>query len=337
MNGLVLVTGGDGFIGRHLVARLLKEGCQVRVLDKAFHQAPNDGAERIEADILDATLVHSAMGGVSTVYHLAAITSLWIPDENLYHSVNVEGTRTVLQAAIAAKSSHFIHCSSFVTTISGPRNQRTITEADVANPPALFGAYARSKRRAERLVLDTSDIIHTTVVMPSAPLGPGDHHLTAPTGFIRDLVNGKIPATLDQIMNFVDVELLAEAMIAAPEAGPSGERYLLSGQNLPMPTLLKMMSEITGLAMPQRKVPYGLAVLASLVEEKIISRILARPPKAPYPGVRMAGRKLSFDNTKSIAALDINLNPIDDALNETLLWLQREGHLTRSLPAYDTV
>lgn len=337
MNGLVLVTGADGFVGRHLVARLLAAGHQVRALDKAFKGSPKDGAERIEADILDTPLMRTAMEGVDTVFHLAAITALWMPDEDIYQTVNVEGTNVVLNAAIGAKARRFVHCSSFVTAISGSRAPRTVSERDMPAPARLFGAYARSKRRAERLVMEANYRIETVIVMPSAPLGPGDYKMTAPTAFIRDLANGKIPATIDQIVNLVDVQLLADAIVSAARHAEPGERYLLTGKNRPMHDFLAMMEEATGLAMPKYRIPYPLAAAASLIEEKMICRLTKKPPKAPYAGVSMAGRKLDFDCSKAMSELDVNLYPIDEALMEALSWLQKEGHLTRPLPALRVV
>lgn len=337
MSKLVLITGADGFVGRHLVARLLADGHQVRALDKTFKSAPIDGSERIEADILDKAIVSAAMQNVEMVFHLAAVTALWMPDEDIYQSVNVEGTHVVLGAAIQANVKRFVHCSSFVTTIAGPRTPRSINEDDMPHTDALFGAYARSKIRAEKIVMDANYRIETVIVMPSAPLGPGDYNMTAPSCFIRDLANGNIPATIDQTINFVDVQLLADAIAIAGRDAEAGERYLLTGKNRDMQDFLKLMEEITGLSMPKAQVPYALAASASFVEEKIISRLTKKPPKAPYAGVRMAGRKFEFDCSKAMNDLDINLYPIEEALSESLLWLKKEGHLTRALPAFDAL
>lgn len=337
MSDLVLVTGANGFIGRHLVFELLKAGYYVRALDHTFTQVPEDGAERIKADILDHAIIKAAMEGVKTVYHLAAITLLWVPDENLYQAVNVEGTRRILEAAIKADAERFIYCSSYVTTISGSRQKRTITEKDNPEPHVLFGAYARSKRRAEQIVQQASFRIETTIVQPSAPIGPGDYNLTAPTAFIRDLVNGTIPAFIDQVTNFVDVKLLAQAIVKAGTDGKPAEKYLLTGQNRDIRDFLTLLAEITGLDMPTTRVPYSLAAIASFTEEKIICKVIRRPPKAPYAGVRMAGRPFDFDHSKASFEFGLDLTPIEDALIETVLWLKKEGHLTRSMPAFSNI
>lgn len=335
MSKLILVTGADGFVGRHLVSSLLAAGHQVRALDKVFRSPPENGAERITADILDKAIILAAMQGVDSVYHLAAITSLWMPEDDIYHTVNVEGTHRVLEAAIEAGVQRFVHCSSFVTKIAGPRINRPIKEDNIAPSDELFGAYARSKNRADRLVIDSDYRIETVIVLPSAPLGPGDFNMTAPTCFIRDLANGTIPATIDQLINFVDVQLLADAIAIAGEVAEPGERYLLTGKNRNMKDFLKIMEDVTGLEMPRLRVPYAIAATASFVEEKIICALTKKPPKAPYAGVRMAGRKFEFDCSKAMNDLDINLYPIEDALTESLLWLKKEGHLTRALPAID--
>ena len=337
MSELVLVTGANGFIGRHLVRELLQGGYQVRAVDRSFENAPEDGAERIETDILDAPIMQAAMDDVKTVYHLAALTSLWMPDESAYQTVNVEGTRTVLQAALDAKADRFVHCSSFVTAITGSasRNERSVADDDIGEPADLFGAYARSKRRGERVVMDAKFLIDTIVVMPSAPIGAGDHNMTAPTGLLRDLINGNIPATLDQVINFIDVQLLAKAIVQAGEKGQPANRYLLCGKNWRMADFLNHLEQVTGIDMPKRQVPFNLALIASFVEEKILCKFLKRPPKAPFSGVRFAGRKIVFDATKAQTSFDMDLTPLDDALIESLSWLSKNGHLNRSIPALE--
>ncbi len=333
MDKTVLVTGANGFVGRHLVHHLCQKASHVRALDTHFEKSSfPKGVEKIEGDILDPLLMKEVCEGVSCVFHLAALTALWIKDEKRYQSINVEGTRTILEHAIKAGAKRFIYCSSFVTTIAGGRKPRLIDEHVLIPPKKLFGHYARSKRQAELLVMK-SEKIETITVLPSAPLGAGDYNMTAPTCLIRDLVNGNIPALLDQITNFVDVDLLAEAIANTAYLGKNGERYLLTGKNRPILDFLDVLERLTGVSMPRYKVPYPIASAFSCCEEKLICRLTQKPPKAPYAGVRMAGRPFEFDNAKAITELDINLNPLEDALLSSLSWLKRQGHITREMPA----
>lgn len=332
MSALVLVTGANGFVGRHLIEALLKSGYRVRALDREFTHIREDGAERITADILDHVMVRAAMEDVEIVFHLAAIAALWLPDESAYQTVNVEGTSRVLDAAIDAGVRRFVYCSSFVTTISGPREKRMITEGDIAEPKALFGAYAKSKRRADRLVMEAKDRIEPVILMPSAPLGAVDYNLTAPTAFIRDLVNGKIPAIIDQVTNFIDVTLLANAMARAADRAAPATRYLLTGENRKIEDFLAIVGDLSGSAMPKSKVPYAIAAGFGFFDENVLTKLLKRPPAGPYAGIRMAGRPFKFDNDLACKTFEIDLNPIEEAVGESLAWLDQQGALTKPLP-----
>lgn len=106
-------------------------------------------------------------------------------------------------------------------------------------------------------------------------------------------------------------------------------------KNWKMADFLAHLEQITGVDMPKRQVPFSLALIASFVEEKILCKLLKRPPKAPFSGVRFAGRKLVFDATKAQASFDMDLTSLDDALIEALSWLSKNGHLNRSIPALE--
>ncbi|MEM8824152.1 MAG: NAD-dependent epimerase/dehydratase family protein, partial [Pseudomonadota bacterium] len=208
-----LVTGADGFVGRHLVAALVQAGRSVRATDLQFGTDLPDGVEARVADILDAAAMASAMDGVETVYHLAAISDLWTParDADQHHRVNVTGTKILLEAAIAAGARRFVYCSSNVALITGPRRAMDVDETYRVDRAALFGAYARSKHDAEALVSRAADRIEVVIARPGTPIGPGDHRPTPPGRLLRDLANGTLPALpMGGSINLVDVRLLAD-------------------------------------------------------------------------------------------------------------------------------
>ena len=149
--------------------------------------------------------------------------------------------------------------------------------------------------------------------------------MTPPTGLIRDLVERRIPATMKCRMNVIDVRTLAEGLIAARDMGRSGERYLLTGEDLSMEEFLDALSRISGVAMPSRNVPASIAHAAALIDEKLISRLTGKPPRAPLTGVRLARTNINFDNSKARSELNLNVTPIDDALRDALEWLRDEG------------
>lgn len=321
MTGSVLVTGAGGFLGGHLVAALTARGEAVRALDLSFPAPLPEGAERIEASILDPEALRLAALGCTSVIHCAAIADLWAPRNLLYHRVNTRGTCEVLIAARKV-GARMVQVSSYTTLIGGPdQGEATLDEETQLTPSALLGRYPRTKREAELAALAAAgqgqDVV---IVLPSAPVGRGDHRQTPPTKLIRGLATGKTLALLDCLLNLVDVRALAKGVIAARDEGRSGQRYLLTGENLTMADLAGRIAVLSGVPAPTRTVPYWLALTAARIEDRL-SALTKRPPTAPLTGVRLAGRRVRFDNRKARTELGFDPPPIDRALADAVAWL----------------
>jgi len=158
------------------------------------------------------------------------------------------------------------------------------------------------------------------IAIPTEPLGAEDDSLTPPTQMILDFVNGKTPAYIDCILNFVPVSALANGFIAIRDRGINGERYLLAGENVDMKTLLDKLNKQTKKPMPSLKMPYAVALAAGVVDTGIVSRLTGKQPKAPLTGVRLAGRQVSFSNKKACTELGWNPGDVDHALSTMLNW-----------------
>ena len=202
-----LVTGGSGFIGRHLVRALHARGTQVRVLDLT---PPGDLAADIEfvpGSILDPECLDAAMANVRRVYHLAGISKLWSRDRSDFDRVNAGGTAVVLRAAAARRVERVVHCSTEATLLSKRRGADAHIDETVR--PVLSdmpGPYTRSKLAAEQSVLAAVDRgLDALIVNPTVPIGPGDHNLTPPTAMLSMFLNGQSPAYLDCMLNLVAV------------------------------------------------------------------------------------------------------------------------------------
>ncbi len=329
MSGPTLVTGAGGFVGGHVVARLVGRGEAVRALDLAFPAPLPGGAERIEASILDPEALARAAAGVAAVIHCAALTDLWQPRRVHYDRVNTRGTCEMLVAARNA-GARMVHVSSYVTLIGGPdRGEAVLDETVDLVPSQMLGPYPRTKREAELAALSAAAAgQEVVIVQPSAPVGPGDHRMTPPSRMIRDLAAGRMPAVLDCLLNLVDVRALAEGVIAARDRGGSGERYLLTGEDLPMADLAAKVAALAGRAPPRFTVPHWVALAAARAEAGI-ARMTGRPPAAPLTGVRLAGRRVRFSNAKARAALGFAPPPVDRALTDALGWMRATGRLAR--------
>jgi len=327
----VLVTGAAGFLGRHLSHQLLARGDAVVGLDLAFDPPPPPGVSAITASVTDAAALCRAAAGCDALIHAAALTGLWDRDPANFERVNLGGTEAALTAAAAAGVTRAVHVSSYVTLISGHRGDppRTVDETLELAPEAMLGPYPRAKRLAELAALAAP--IVPAIVLPSAPIGPGDHRPTPPGQMLEDLANGRIPAMIETLFDLVDVRAVAAGAIAALDRGRPGQRYLLSGETLTTAALLERVAAITGLRPPRARVPYGLA-LATARAEAAIAAATGRPPTAPVTGVRLAGPRIRFDNARARGELGFAPPPVETALRDALIWMQRAGRLRRPLP-----
>ena len=114
MDARTVVTGGAGFIGSHVVERLVERGRRVRVIERPsadVSHLPSE-VEVVRADIRDRETVRTAMRGVQHVFHLAANPNLWVRDRKDFEAVNHQGTIHVLDSAIEAGAERILHTST---------------------------------------------------------------------------------------------------------------------------------------------------------------------------------------------------------------------------------
>ncbi len=319
----VLVTGGCGFVGRHLVRALSERGERVRVLDLADPAPLAADVEHVRGSILSEADVRSAMTGVRRVYHLAAIAHLWRRDKGDFARVNTEGTRVVLACARTMPIERMIYCST--ESILLPKPHRRNGPIDGSAPPPLEdmpGPYTRSKHLAERAALEAAAAgLDVVVVNPTVPVGPGDDNMTPPAAMIAMFLKGKSPAYLECVLNLVDVRDVAAGIILAGERGRTGERYILGGENLRLSAFLRLLEEVSGRRMPKRAIPAPVALGAAVVSEWIADRITGRTPAANLEGVRLALRSTPFDSRKAREELGYAPKPIREALAASVRWI----------------
>ena len=320
-----LVTGGCGFIGRHLVAALRTGGASVRVLDLA--PADELDAEFVAGSILDTQRLDAAMKGVRHVYHLAGIAKLWSRDRADFERINAGGTAMVLRAAATQRVERVIHCSTEAILL--PKRRGSVAFIDESVQPALAdmpGPYTRSKLKAEQSVLAAvQDGLNALIVNPTVPIGPGDRNLTPPSAMLSMFLAGQSPAYLECVLNLVDVRDVANGMVLAAERGRTGERYILGGDNLALSDLLRLLETISGRPMPKRAVPGWLALASSLVTEWVADVLTHHTPASTREGVALALRSQPFDSRKARSELGYAPRALQDALADAVSWLSSAG------------
>jgi dihydroflavonol-4-reductase len=290
---IVYVSGATGFVGGHVARELREQGADVR-------------DERI--DLLDGAGLERALDGCDAVVHVAALYSYEAPEAEL-ERVNVDGTRTILAAALARGVRRFLFTSTAGTC--GPVPGAIATEEDEPPPWELTVPYKRTKLESERLALAAGAV----VLNPTTPVGDGDLKPT-PTGrMIEGVATGRLRGYVGTTgLNVVDVRDVARGHALALERGAPGERYLLGGVNLPLQDIFAAIADLAGRPRPQIRVPYPVAVAA------------ARAGFANTEEVKLARIPMYFSSDKARDRLGYEPGPVEPALaRATAEALNRKG------------
>ncbi|MGB8775573.1 MAG: NAD-dependent epimerase/dehydratase family protein, partial [Terriglobales bacterium] len=284
---LAFVTGATGFLGSHVARVLAEQGAGLRLLVRPTSDLRNlEGlsADRVVGDLRDPASLGKALAGCDVVFHVAADYRLWVRDPGEMYRSNVEGTRSLLEAARKQGVRRVVYTSSVATmgftsnhaaaelrsagrpgaavptrasTGEGARPQAS-TVADEESPVSLadmIGPYKRSKFMAEQVAVEAARSgVDVVIVNPSTPIGERDVKPT-PTGrIVVDFLKRKFPAYIETGLNLVDATECARGHVLALEKGRTGERYILGGENLTLKEILDRLAAITGLPSPTVKV-----------------------------------------------------------------------------------
>jgi dihydroflavonol-4-reductase len=328
----VLITGGAGFIGSHLVARLVAQGDRVRVFD--LPHAPILHLPReidfFPGDIRDRAAVERAVRGCRDVYHLAANPNLWTARRGAFRQVNYAGTVNVIDAALAAGVKRVLHAST-ESILTRARQTGPITEEQVVTLHDVIGPYCRSKLLAEQHAFRRArEGAPVVIVNPTIPVGPGDRGHSPPTRMCLDFCRGGRREYLDAKLNLIDARDVAEGMIRAMERGRPGSRYLLGHENLSIQEVFSLLARLTGLPAPSRRVPYPVALAAAYVSEFVADNFTHRSPAATITGVKLTRRVMHFDPRRSLDELGLRPRPVAQSLADAVGWYRDQGWIAKN-------
>lgn len=327
---LVLVTGAAGFVGAAVARAALEQGYAVRALVRASSPRRNLAglaAEVVVGDMRDAAAVGRALAGVRFLLHVAADYRLWAPDPGEIMRNNLEGTATVMRAALAAGVERAVVTSSVATLRVSPSTVAATEDEPLAEHEAI-GVYKRSKVAAERLVerMVAREGLPAVIVNPSTPVGARDVRPT-PTGrIIVEAARGRMPAFVETGLNVVDVEDVARGHLLALTRGRVGERYILGGQNVMLRELLGEIAQLVGRRPPRVRLPAApLVPLAHAAEA--VARLRGREPFLTVDGLKMSRNRMFFSSDKAERELGYRPGPYIGGVQAAVAWFGREGYL----------
>ncbi|MFL6240388.1 MAG: NAD-dependent epimerase/dehydratase family protein [Actinomycetes bacterium] len=325
----VLVTGATGLVGSHVVRAVEAGGHEVRALVRRrsdVRALAGTTADRVIGDITSEQAMLSACEGVDVVIHCAAVFSYWGWSAEELARINVDGTRTVLEAAGAAGVRRAVVTSSSITlgSSAGPvaRDEGAVPGPDEPSPD-----YFVSKLQQERAAADVAARIGIELVLanPTIVVGGPDYRLVPSNALITRYLADPMRTTFPGGCNIVSVRDVAAGLVLLADAGAAGTRYVLGGENWSWPTIHRVVSELCGTWGPGLTATRTAAYLGSGVQE-LIARLLATTPAATRAEARTVGRYFWYRHDRA-AGLGYRPRPARQALAEALGWLLTSEHV----------
>lgn len=327
----VLLTGGTGFLGSAVARALVARGVQVRAL--ARPGSPRDNlaqtqCEIVTGDLTDRPSLAAAMRGVRYLFHVAADYRLWARDPAIILRANLDGTRNLMEEALAAGVERIVHTSS-VATLKLAGAAGPVDETAPLAPHEAIGVYKRSKTLAERAVetMIERDRLPAVIVNPTTPIGPRDIKPT-PTGrILLDAARGKIPAFVDTGLNFAHVDDIAEGHLLAFERGRIGERYILGGENVLLRNLLAAVADAAGRRAPGIRLP-RLPIFPLAYGAQAFAYVTGKEPLLTVDALRMSRYHMFFTSAKAERELGYRSRAYQEGVVDALAWFREAGYLT---------
>ncbi len=317
-NKKILVTGGTGFLGHHLLRELVKENIPVR----AIHRSNSDrvvmdaieGVEWMEADVLDIVKLEEAFEGITHVYHSAAMVSFVPSDFKKMHQINIEGTKNVVNLSLEKGVEKLVHVSS-IAAVSRKANQEILTEGDASESEGLPSEYGKSKYKSEMEVWrGFAEGLKVAIVNPSIIVGPFQWDRSSVRLFDREGFIGKVYT--NGITGFVSVHDVVNAMQLLMNSEVNGERFILSAENLPLKQVFNWMAEDLGIKAPTIGSPKMLSAIMWRAFY-LLHKIGGPSPLITKETAKSAHAENKYSGNKFATAFDYEYQSIREIVRET--------------------
>lgn len=324
----ILITGGTGFLGTHIVRQFLDAGEKnLRVMASHVPAWMKDaGVEAAEGSVTNREDVAGAMRNVEAIYHLAGKVSRDNEDAAAMNRIHIEGTRILCEAAREAGVKTLVLASSSGTIACSETEE--IFDETYPTPVEIISswAYYISKYYQEKTALENfnSNGAKLIILNPSLLLGTDDERLSS-TKPVLDFLARKIPYTPSGGLSFVDVRDAATTFINALERGRHGEKYLLGAANMTFAEFFGRLERLSKVPAPILRVPKRLAMAGSNLINSIYKSWNKPSPIQPKE-VEQAEYFWYFDSLKAEEELNFTTREPNETLQDTISYL-RENFL----------
>ena len=316
--GLVLVTGGTGFLGSFIIKQLVEKGYAVRAIRRNktvpfwISSTIFDKVEWVDGDILDVVSLEDAMEGIDSIIHSAAVVSFVKKDRKNMYQVNVEGTANVVNMALEKKVRRLVHISS-VAALGRKANGGHVNEEKKWEESKINTHYAKSKYKAELQVWrGIGEGLEAAIINPGTILGYGDWNSSSCAIFKN--VYEEFNWYSSGINGFVDVEDVARATVLLLESNISEQRFIVNGDTWSFKKLQDTIADGFGKKHPARPTtPFLMAVAWRM--EKLKSLFTGKKPLLTKESARVAQGQTWFSTDKILKALPgFSFTPLEESI-----------------------
>lgn len=322
----VLITGADGMLGSHIILELIKRNHEVSafLLPNQPKLFPELHINRIQGNILDIEGLKKAAYGHDAIIHAAALTDVWPYRSEKIRSVNIDGTKNIVEASKSAKIQRLIVIGSASSCGIGSK-EKPGTE----NTPFIshkYGLdYIDSKKAAQDYVIKEvkENNVPAVIINPTFMFGAYDSKPGAGK-MILAIKQGKVLGYPTGGKNYVAAKDVAVAVANALTLGNAGECYIVGNQNLTFKEAFEKIAHVLEVQPPKWAIPKWLNLTISWIIEKfaILTKTI---PVISYRTMRIGYDEHYFSNEKAKKELNFTTTNLDIAIKECAEWMEKNG------------
>lgn len=328
---MILVTGGTGLVGSHLLYKLLCENQRVRAiyrrshtLDRVKHvfsyytenhQVLFDNIEWVEADLNDIPALQKTFKDINYVYHCAAFVSFEPDKYRQLRKINIEGTANIVNLSVSHKIKKLCYVSSIAAIGHEANPDQLITEQTEWNPEDDNSVYAITKYGAEMEVWrGTQEGVPAVIVNPGIILGPGYWRGGSSGSFFRQIHKGLTYYTTGT-SGYVDVWNVCDTMTKLMQSDISNERFILTAENLSFHEFQLKVAQALEVKPATKEAGY-LTLEVGWRLDWLMNTLFGKRRRLSKQLAKSVRSKTIYDNSKIKKALDTEFRGIDDSIQK---------------------
>lgn len=326
----ILITGATGFVGHQLALKLAEGRNDVNILVRnpnSVHIPIHKNIRAFTGDITEKQSITAIIKGCEQVYHTAALVKIFDKNPLLFHEINVEGTRNMLEKSLESGVKKFVFTSS--CSVIGPSLKDPMREDDT-RITTFDNNYDTTKFIAENLVIDyVNKGLTTVIVSPSKVFGPGiETHPISVNKVLNNFINGSItfiPKPGNLAANYCFIDDVVNGHILAMENGTGGEKYILGGENISFVDFFQTVRSLTGTKATLIQTPeFFIKIWAAL--QWIQYKTTNKEPYVTKEGIQQIFCNKIFSSDKAIRQLGYQITPLTEGLQQTIQFLKNKTH-----------